>query len=114
MTVTAYSLTDQSDQPVTLGDRISDLSLSIDGQQMFTKDDITALDAGTPVKKTLSGPLLQKLVSGVNNHTAVHVSLTATVTVPASALQNLPQQLHLQATLQPEVTVNVAKAVAGG
>ena len=114
VTVTAYSLTDQSDKPVTLGGRISDLSLGLDGQVMVNKNDIAALDAGTPVKKTLSGPLLQKLVSGVNNHTAVHVSLTATVTVPSSALQNLPQQLHLQATLQPAVTVNVVQAATGG
>lgn len=113
VTVSDFSLTDENGQTVAIGDRISDITIVADGDTLLTKDDVTALQSG-PVKKTISGPLLQKLIDGVSNHTAVTVDATATVVVPDTALSNLPKTLHLVATLQPEVGVSVTKAIAGG
>jgi len=110
-----FSLTDENGAAVDIETRLSKLTVVIDGTELFTRDDILSLSNG-PVRKEISGDLLQKMVDGVNNGTAVLVDVNADLEFPDSAMQNLPGLLHVQTALQPEVSLDVVEAVssAGG
>ncbi|MDF1561724.1 MAG: hypothetical protein P1V51_01700 [Deltaproteobacteria bacterium] len=107
-----FSLTDENDAAIDIETRLTSLSVNVDGADLFTREDILALSNG-PVRKEISGALLQKMVDGVNNGTAVRADVAATVEFPDSAMQNLPGLLHVQTTLQPEVRLDVLEAAAG-
>ncbi len=112
MLIKDFSLTDENGATVDIETRLTALSVSIDGSELFSREDILALSNG-PVRKEISGALLQKMVDGINDGTAVRADVAAAMEFPDSAMQNLPGILHVQTTLQPEVQVDVIKAAAG-
>lgn len=107
-----FSLTDETGADFDVAGKLDGLSVVVDGNDLFTLADIEALANG-PVKKTVDGALLQKLVDGINDGTPVRADVAAALAVKDAALDTLPQKLHLKMTLQPEVTVDVVAAAAG-
>ncbi|RMG20570.1 MAG: hypothetical protein D6729_02520 [Deltaproteobacteria bacterium] len=107
-----FSLTDENGAAIDLETRVDALSVVVDGNELFTREDILALPNG-PVRKQVSGALLQKLVDGVNNGQAVRADVSAVIDFPQSAMQNLPGTLHVKTTLQPEVNLDVVEAAQG-
>ncbi|RMF78058.1 MAG: hypothetical protein D6739_12125 [Nitrospirae bacterium] len=107
-----FSLEDETGAPFDIAGKLDGLSVLVDGNALFTLEDIQALANG-PVEKQVDGALLDKLVDGVNNGTPVRADVAAALAVKDSALESLPTRLHLKMTLQPKVTVDVVKAASG-
>jgi len=112
MLIKDFALTDENGTAIDLETRLSAFAVTIDGDELFNRADILALSNG-PVRKEISGALLDKLVAGVNNGTAVTTDVEARAEFPDSAMSNLPGSLHVVTTLQPEVDLDVADAIKG-
>lgn len=111
VTVKSFSLQDESGAEIDLGAFVTGAQLAVDGETLFTRDDLLALPG--EVRKEISGALLDKIISGVESGTPVTVDVAARLEIPTANLPDLPTSLHLQTTLQPEVEVNVADTLTG-
>lgn len=104
-----FQMDDTLGNDIDIETALTDLTFTIDGQVLFNRAHILALDNG-PVRTTLDGALLDKLTTGINNGTAVTVDVWVRIEVTDAGLAALPATLHIKALLQPELKLDVVKA----
>jgi len=97
--------------PLSLAQYVEALSVQVDGQVLLDRTAPAALEAEEGLTRRLPDPLIEKLKASVKNNQAATAEVSVTLWLSGQTLTNLPGSLKLLLVLQPQLEVNVIKAL---